>query len=66
MDDLMRSVVLAVVQKPYRLTGEKVRFVRKYLHLTGQEFAKLLKGRQLDAFEVGARGRSGRRAKAIF
>jgi putative zinc finger/helix-turn-helix YgiT family protein len=43
MDDLMRSVALAVVQKPYRLTGEEVRFVRKYLHLTGQEFAKLLK-----------------------
>jgi DNA-binding transcriptional regulator YiaG len=66
MDDLMRAVALAVVQKPYRLTAEEVRFVRKYLHLTGQEFAKLLKGRQLDAFEVGARGRSGRRAKAIF
>jgi putative zinc finger/helix-turn-helix YgiT family protein len=43
MDDLIRAVALAVVRKPYRLTGEEVRFVRKYLHLTGQEFAKLLK-----------------------
>jgi hypothetical protein len=62
MDDLMRSVALAVVQKPYRLTGQEVRSVRKYLHLTGREFAKT-QGGQLDAVEVGAWRGSGRSAE---
>ena len=43
LGDIMRTLALAVVQKPNRLNGEEIRFLRKYLHLTGQEFAALLK-----------------------
>jgi len=34
MNGLMRALALAVIEKPYRLTGEEVRFLRKYLRLT--------------------------------
>ena len=43
MDDIMRALALAVVGKPYRLAGDEVRFLRKYLHLTGEQFARLLR-----------------------
>jgi DNA-binding transcriptional regulator YiaG len=42
MSGLMRALVLAVIEKPYRLTGEEVRFLRKYLRLTGEEFSRLI------------------------
>ena len=42
MGQLMRTLALAVVSKPYRLRGEEVRFLRKYLNMTGEEFSKLL------------------------
>ncbi len=42
MNALMRTLALAVVKKPYRLTGEEVRFLRKYLRLTGEEFSRLI------------------------
>jgi DNA-binding transcriptional regulator YiaG len=34
MNGLMRALARAVIEKPYRLTGEEVRFLRKYLRLT--------------------------------
>jgi len=40
MNALMRILALAVIKKPYRLTGEEVRFLRKYLRLT--EFSRLI------------------------
>ncbi len=42
VDDLMRTLALAVVGKPYRLSGSEVRFLRKYLKKTGDEFARLI------------------------
>jgi DNA-binding transcriptional regulator YiaG len=42
VDDLMRLLTVAVIAKPYRLTGEEIRFVRKYLRMTGDEFGRLL------------------------
>jgi putative zinc finger/helix-turn-helix YgiT family protein len=42
MNALMRTLALAVIKKPYRLTGEEVRFLRKYLRLTGEEFSRLI------------------------
>lgn len=41
--ELMRTLALAVIHKPYRLRGEEVRFLRKYLGLTGADFSALLK-----------------------
>jgi len=42
LNDLMRSLALGVIAKPYELTGEDVRFLRKYLEFTAAEFALLL------------------------
>ena len=42
MNGLMRALALAVIEKPYGLTGEEVRFLRKYLRLTGEEFSRLI------------------------
>lgn len=42
VSELMRVLALAVVGKPYRLTGKEVRFLRKFLGMTGEEFARLL------------------------
>ena len=42
MNGLMRALALAVIEKPYRLTGEEVRFLRKYLRLTGEEFSRFI------------------------
>jgi putative zinc finger/helix-turn-helix YgiT family protein len=42
MSGLMRALALAVIEKPYRLSGEEVRFLRKYLRLTGEEFSRLI------------------------
>lgn len=42
VNGLMRIVALAVVSKPYRLRGEDVRFLRKYLKTTNDEFARLI------------------------
>jgi putative zinc finger/helix-turn-helix YgiT family protein len=42
MDDLMRALALAVISQPYRLQGEDVRFLRKYLKMTQVEFASYL------------------------
>ncbi len=42
MNDLMRTIALALVVKPYSLAGPEVRFLRKFLGLTGEAFARLL------------------------
>jgi YgiT-type zinc finger domain-containing protein len=42
VDDLMNLIAIAILQKPYRLQGEELRFLRKHVELTQEEFAKLL------------------------
>lgn len=42
MDDLLRTIALALIAKPYRLAGEEVRYLRKYMGLTGDGFSRLL------------------------
>lgn len=42
MNDLFQTIALALVTKPYRLAGEEVRFLRKYMGLTGDGFSRLL------------------------
>lgn len=42
VNDLMRLLAVAVIAKPYRLTGDEIRFLRKYLRMTGDEFGRLL------------------------
>ncbi len=42
VNDLMRVLAVAVIAKPYRLTGDEIRFLRKYLRMTGDEFGRLL------------------------
>ena len=42
LNDLMRALALGVIAKPYELTGEDVRFLRKYLELSAAEFANIL------------------------
>lgn len=41
-NDLMRLLAIAVAGKPYRLTGDEVRFLRKYLRMTGDDFCRLI------------------------
>jgi len=42
VNDLMRALARAVVCQPYRLQGQEVRFLRKYLGMNGEAFARLL------------------------
>ena len=42
VNDMMRCLALAVIGKPYRLAGREVRFLRKYLRMTGDEFCRLV------------------------
>jgi DNA-binding transcriptional regulator YiaG len=42
LDDLFRTIALALVTKPYGLAGEEVRFLRKYMGLTGDEFSRMI------------------------
>lgn len=42
VNDLMRALAVAVICKPYRLQGEDIRFLRKYLEMTGDEFARVI------------------------
>ena len=42
LSDLMRLLAVEVVGKPERLAGEEIRFLRKYLRMTGEEFSRLL------------------------
>lgn len=42
VNELMRVLVLAVIARPYRLGGAEIRFLRKFLGKTGEEFADIL------------------------
>jgi YgiT-type zinc finger domain-containing protein len=42
VDDVMNLIAVAILQKPYRLLGEELRFLRKHVDLPQEEFAKLL------------------------
>jgi DNA-binding transcriptional regulator YiaG len=42
LDHLLQIIALALVNKPYRLAGEEVRFLRKYLKLTEDKLSRLL------------------------
>lgn len=41
-NDLMRVLALAVISQPNRLRGAHVRFLRKFIGKTGEEFSRLL------------------------
>lgn len=41
-NELMKQLVLAVVEKPHGLTGQEVRFLRKHLGMSGSTFASHL------------------------
>ncbi len=42
LNELMTKLALAVIGKPCPLNGSEVRFLRKFLNLTGDEFGKYL------------------------
>ena len=42
LNDLMSTIALAIIAKPYKLEGQEIRFLRKFLGLTGEKFAKIL------------------------
>jgi DNA-binding XRE family transcriptional regulator len=42
LDYLLQVIALPLVNKPYRLAGEEVRFLRNYLKLTGDKLSRLL------------------------
>ena len=42
VNDLMRALAWHCATQKYRLSGEDVRFLRKYLNMSGVEFAQLL------------------------
>lgn len=42
LNELMRVLALAVIEKPWGLTGEEIRFLRKFIGMNGETFASLL------------------------
>ena len=42
MNRLMQSLASGIAGKPCKLTGKEIRFLRKYLKMTGTEFAGVL------------------------
>lgn len=42
LNNLMRTIALALASKPYRLHGPEVRFLRNYMGMTGERFSALL------------------------
>lgn len=42
MNDLFRTIALALAAKPYGLAGEEVRFLRKHMGMIGDGFCRLL------------------------
>lgn len=40
INNLMQVIAAALVLKPSQLTGKEIRFVRKYIGLTGEQFGK--------------------------
>lgn len=42
MNEMMQVLALAIIHKPMKLEGHDIRFLRKYLGMTGQELATLI------------------------
>lgn len=42
LNDLMRTIALALITKPYKLEGQDIRFLRKFLGLSSEAFAAIL------------------------
>ena len=42
LNDVLRTIALALVSKPYRLAGDEVRYLRKYVEMMSDKFARLL------------------------
>jgi putative zinc finger/helix-turn-helix YgiT family protein len=42
IESLHRAIALELIEKPTRLTPEEIRFLRKYLGLSGTDFAKMM------------------------
>ncbi len=42
VDELMHIAAVAILEKPYRLRGEELRFLRKHIDANQEEFARLL------------------------
>jgi len=42
IEQVNRAIARAVIRKPYRLTGAEIRFLRKFLQMKGEDFAKLI------------------------
>jgi YgiT-type zinc finger domain-containing protein len=42
MDDVMKTIALALITKPFALCGEEIRYLRKYLGMSGDTFASYL------------------------
>lgn len=42
LNSLMRTVAVALITKPYKLEGQDIRFLRKFLGLSSEAFAALL------------------------
>jgi putative zinc finger/helix-turn-helix YgiT family protein len=42
MDDLMKCLAQAVIEKPWRLSGVEIRFLRKYLGMNGEMFSSFI------------------------
>lgn len=49
LSDLMHALALAVILAPCRLDGEEIRFLRKYIGKSAEEFARLV---HLDATHI--------------
>lgn len=52
---LMETLAVAVIEKPFRLDGNEIRFLRKLLGMTGEEFSRYLgtDKTQLSKWETG-------------
>jgi DNA-binding transcriptional regulator YiaG len=42
MDDMMNALAMAVICQPVKLTGAKIRFLRKFVGKSAEEFARLI------------------------
>jgi DNA-binding transcriptional regulator YiaG len=42
VDELMHIAAVAILEKPFRLQGEELRFLRKHIDVNQEEFARLL------------------------
>jgi DNA-binding transcriptional regulator YiaG len=42
LNSLMRTIAIALITKPYKLEGQDIRFLRKFLGLSSEAFAALL------------------------